>query len=71
MIYTENSALYGLTLLSLSLPLSLQAATCSGWRWFDVSEKLKKIAMYWSISFMEIFSLKPLVIGKSSLFSGM
>ena len=35
---------------------------------------MKKIAMYWSISFMEIFILKhvkALVIGKLSMFSGM
>ena len=24
-----------------------QFSTCSGWRWFHVGEKLKKIAMYW------------------------
>ena len=27
--------------------------------------------MYWQTSFMEIFILKPLVVGKLSLFSGM
>ena len=46
-----------LTLSGLSLPLSSstttsrellpQFSTCSGWRWFDVGEKFKKIAMYW------------------------
>ena len=45
-----------LTLSGLSLPLSSstttsrellpQFSTCSGWRWFDVGEKFKKIAMY-------------------------
>ena len=24
-----------------------QFSTCSGWRWFDVGEKVKKITMYW------------------------
>ena len=33
--------------------------------------KLKKIAMYWETSFMEIFILKPLDVGKLLLFSGM
>ena len=46
-----------LTLSSLNLPYSSsyttsrellsQFSTCSGWRWFDVGDKLKKIAMYW------------------------
>ena len=46
-----------LTLSSLSLPLSSssttsrellsQFPTCSGWRWFDVAEKVKKISMHW------------------------
>ena len=29
-----------------SLELLSQFSTCSGWRWFDVGEKVKKIAMY-------------------------
>ena len=33
-------------------------------------EKLKEIAIYWYASSMEIFILKPLVMGKWSLFSG-
>ena len=33
--------------------------------------KLKKIAMYWQNSFMGIFVLKPLVVRKLGLFSGM
>ena len=39
--------------LSLSSPFTTsrellsQFSTCSEWRWFDVGEKLKKIAMYW------------------------
>ena len=43
--------------LTLNLPLSSssttsrellsQFSTCSEWRWFEVSEKLKKITMYW------------------------
>ena len=70
-----------LTLSSLNLPLSFlsttsrellsQFSTCSGWRWLDVGEKEKKIAMYWWTSFMEIFYLKPLDLEKLSLFSGM
>ena len=46
-----------LTLSSLNLPLPsssttsrellLQFSTCSEWKWFDVSEKLKKMTMYW------------------------
>ena len=46
-----------LTLSSLNLPLSAssttsrkllsQFSTCSGWRLFELSEKIKKIAMYW------------------------
>ena len=61
-----------LTLSSLSLPLSSssttsrellsQFSTCSGWRWLDGGEKVKKIAMYW---------WKPLVVAKLSMFSGM
>ena len=72
---------YVLTLSSLSLPLSSssttscellsQLPTCSGWRWLEMGEKLKKIAMYWWTSFMKIFGLKPSVVGKWSLFSGM
>ena len=30
-----------------SRELLSQFSTCSGWRWFDVREKIKKIAMYW------------------------
>ena len=70
-----------LTLSSLSLPLSSssttshellsQFLTCSEWKWFGVSEKLKKIIMYWQISFMEIVIKKPLVVWKIILFSGM
>ena len=70
-----------LTLSNRNLPLSSSSTTsrellsqfssCSGWRWFDVVKKLKKIAMYWSTSYMIIFVLKPLVVGKLSLFSGM
>ena len=37
----------------------------------EVSEKLKKITMYWQTSFMEIFIKKPTVVGKLSLFPGM
>ena len=72
--------MYSLTPSTLNLPLSSssttsrellsQFSTCSGWRWFGEGAKLKKIAMYWSISFMEISFLKRLVIGKLSLFSG-
>ena len=46
-----------LTLSSLNLPSSSssttsrellsQFSTCSGWKWFDVGEKSKKITMYW------------------------
>ena len=36
-----------------------------------VGGKLKKIAMYWENIIMEIFLLKPLVLGKLGLFSGM
>ena len=46
-----------LTLSGLNLPLSSssttsrellsQFLTCSGWSWFHVGEKLRKIAMYW------------------------
>ena len=70
-----------LTLSSLDLPLSSssttnrellsQFSTCSGWKWFDVGEKLKKLAIYWYTSFIEIFLLKPLIVGKLSLFSGL
>ena len=38
-----------------SRELLSQFSTCSGWRWFEVGEKLKKIIMYWWASFMEIF----------------
>ena len=34
-------------------------------------KKVKKIAMYWLKSFMKIFLLKPSVLGKLGLFSGM
>ena len=71
-----------LTLSSLNLPLSSSSttsrellsrfSTCSGWRWLEVGEKVKKIiVMYWKNSFMVIFLLsKPLVVGKSLVFSG-
>ena len=46
-----------LTLSGLNLPLSSssttsrellsQFSTCSEWRWFEMVEKIKKIAMYW------------------------
>ena len=67
-----------LTLLSCNLPLSSpstnsrqllsQFSACSGWRWLDVGEKIIKIAMYWWTTFMEIFILKPQVVGKLNLF---
>ena len=48
---------FTLTLSSLNLLLSSssttsrellsQFSTCSGWKWLDVDEKLKKIAMQW------------------------
>ena len=69
-----------LTLSSLNLPLSSssttsrellpQFSTCSG-RCLEVCDKLKEITLNWKTSFMVIFDLKPLVIGKLSLFSGM
>ena len=70
-----------LTLSSLNLPLSSstttsrellsQFSTCGGWRWLEVGEKVKKIiVMYWKNSFMVIFLLKSLVVGKSIVFSG-
>ena len=55
----ESSIIWAvtLTLSSRNLPLSSsfttsrellsQFSTCSGWRWFDVVKKLKKIAMCW------------------------
>ena len=54
-----------------SRELLSQFSTCSGWRWLEVSEKLEEIAMYWQTSFMEIFILKPFVVRKLGLFSGM
>ena len=70
-----------LTLSTLNLPLSSSCTTsrellsqfsnCSGYIWFEMSEKLKKIAMYLKTSFMEIFILTPIIVGKLSLFSGM
>ena len=70
-----------LTLSELNSPLSSwsttsrellsQFSTCSGSKWFDVVLELLKIVMNWSISFMEIFILKPFVVGKLSMFSGM
>ena len=36
-----------------------------------MSEKLKKIAMYWQTSFIDIFIQKPLVVGELGLFTGM
>ena len=50
--------------------IAVAISTCSGWRWFDVGEKSMKIAMYWQTSFMKIIIIKPLVVGKTSLFSG-
>ena len=38
--------------------------TCRGWRWFEVGEKLTKIAMNWKSSFMKIPLLKPLSCSK-------
>ena len=62
--------LHGLTLSSLNLPLSSssttsrellsQFSTCSGWRWFDVGDKLKKTTVYSKNNFFEICLLKPL-----------
>ena len=56
----------------------LQAANCCRNSRFVVDDddlklfkNLKKIAIYWSTSFMGIVLLKPQVVGKSSLFSGM
>ena len=59
-----------LTDSSLNLPLSSssttsrellsQFSTYSGWRWFEVSEKLKRIAMYWYTSFHENFRSETL-----------
>ena len=46
-----------------SRDLLAQFSTCRGWRGLEVGEKLKKIAMYWETSFLEIFILKPLVVG--------
>ena len=80
----KNDALMhreGLTLSRVNLPLSSssttsrellsQFSTCSGWRWLNVDEKVKKIAMYCQTNFMEILIVKPSVVGKLSLFSGM
>ena len=36
-----------------------------------MGEKLKKIAMYWLISFMEFFLLKPLLVRILNMFTGM
>ena len=56
----------------------LQAATCcrnsrllvekDDLKWV---KKQRKFTMYWQSSFMEILMLKPLVVGKLDLFSGM
>ena len=54
-----------------SRELLSQFATCSGWKWFEVGEKLKKIVMYWYDSFIKIIIIKPPVVGKLGLFSGM
>ena len=54
-----------------SRELLSQFSTCSGWRWFDVGEKLKKIAMYRWNSVKEIFIIKPLVVEKLSLYTVM
>ena len=69
------------TVSGLNLPLSYssttsrellsQFSTWSGWKRFDVVYELKKIAMSWEASFMEIFIKKPLFVEKLSLFSGM
>ena len=42
----------------------LSSSTTSRELRFEMREKLKKINMYWQTSFMEIFILKPLVVGK-------
>ena len=54
--YTPLKRCNYLTLSSLNLPLSSspttsrellsQFSTCSGWRWFEVGEKLNKMTMY-------------------------
>ena len=49
----------------------IAVAICSGWGWLEVSEKFKKIVMYWYYSFMEIFFLKPTVVRKLGQFSEM
>ena len=61
--------IHALTLLSLNLPLSSSSTTSrellphfsssSGWRWLDVGEKVKKIAMV--NQFHGIFFLKPFI----------
>ena len=63
MFETEKKTFGLLAYLEIS-----QFSTCSGWRWFEEDEKLKKVTTYWKNSFMEIFTLKPLFVGKFSLF---
>ena len=70
----NSSDLWSLTLSSLNLPLSSssstsrellsQFSTWSGWRWFDVGDKLKKIIMYTKNNFIEICLLKTLAVKK-------
>ena len=57
-----------LILSTTSRELLSQFSTCSGWRWFDVGDKLK-INMYSWNNFIEICLLKPLAVKKSSKFS--
>ena len=76
--HSESKSPPCLTLSNLNLPLSSssttsrellpQFSTCSGWRWYDVVEKWKKIAMYWQTSFIGIFIRWPLFVRKLGLF---
>ena len=78
---TGNMYINLLTLSAPNLPLSFSSSishellpqflTCSGWRWFEVGRKVKKIAHVSVNSFMKIFILKPMVVGQLSVFSGM
>ena len=66
-----------LTLSSLNLPLSSssitsrellsQFPTCSGWRWLEVGEKLRKLPCIVK-SFMDVFFPKPLSFSKIKSF---
>ena len=38
---------YKSRIATTSRELLSQFSTCSGWSWFHVGEKLRKIAMYW------------------------